>query len=311
MMGRRRRRNRRLVLASRAKTTQTRYLKGVLSFLQWCVREGVRFDTVGCLDELMCDYFHYVLDENLGKTAAKMCYYGMVMLLPEFRLRLPVSLASLKGFESLFPSVSYPPMSWDLACLVAMNLVAAGCFDCAVAVILAFECLFRISEVVNIKVSDIADSRDPRIGYFFDKVAVALPNTKTGKNKWAELTSPDAVTLLRNYVKGRRPSDRLFNFSADTLRKRFKRACRAVGLTAPYVFHSLRHGGATHRYLSGEHLEDILRHGRWVSSKSARLYIQSGRALLLAVNVSPQVLSSARLMSTYCVAYLSSLALSQ
>ena len=88
-------------------------------------------------------------------------------------------------------------------------------------------------------------------------------------------------------------------------------ACQSVGLTAPYVFHSLRHGGATHRYLSGQPLEDILRFGRWASTKSARRYVQSGRALLLAVNVAPNVLASARLVSSYCVSYLSSLALSQ
>lgn len=299
------------MLASRAASTQLVYLKAVRHFLQWCVSGGVRFNSVEDLDELLCDYFHYVLDMGLGKSKARLSYYGVVMLLPEFKTSLPVAKAALRGFESLFPSVSYPPMSWDLTCLVVMNMVASGDFACAVAVLLSFECLFRISEVVNILVSHVADSADPRIGCVFDKMAVALPQTKTGQNMWAELSSDDIMLLLRRFMVGKLPSQHLFPFSADHLRRKFKLACRSVGLTAPYVFHSLRHGGATHRYLSGQPLEDILRFGRWASTKSARRYVQSGRALLLAVNVDPNVLASARLVSSYCVSYLSSLALSQ
>ena len=305
------RRNRRLVIASRAKSTQVVYLKEVYAFLQWCVRGGVRFDSKEVLDELMCDYFHFVLDEGLGKSIAKKCYYGMVMLLPEFKLQLPVAKASLAGFESLFPSVSYPPISWDLTCLVAMNLVAHGDLVYGVAVLLSFECLFRIGEVVNILKVHVADSRDPRIGSFFEKVAIALPRTKTGQNKWAELTSPPMMTLLRNFISGMAASARLFPFSADALRRKFKLACQRVGLTAPYVFHSLRHGGATHRFLRGEPLEEILRLGRWASTSSARRYVQAGRALLLAVNVSTVTLTNARLVSSYCLPYLSDLALTQ
>ena len=123
---RRQRRDRRLVIASRATTTQVVYLKNVHKFLKWCVRNDFIFDSVSCLDELLADYFHYILDMDLGKSVAKKCYYGVVMLLPEFKLRLPVAKACLAGFEALHPSVSYPPMSWDLAGLVAMNLVVSG-----------------------------------------------------------------------------------------------------------------------------------------------------------------------------------------
>lgn len=46
--------------------------------------------------------------------------------------------------------------------------------------------------------------------------------------------------------------------------------------------HSLRHGGATRLHLQGVPLEDIMLRGRWAASKSARTYIQSSRAVLMA-----------------------------
>jgi hypothetical protein len=65
-------------------------------------------------------------------------------------------------------------------------------------------------------------------------------------------------------------------------RKHFKQACRDLGLSPLYVPHSLRHGGATRDHMRGHPMEDILARGRWASTKSARHYVQAGRALLLA-----------------------------
>ena len=36
-------------------------------------------------------------------------------------------------------------------------------------------------------------------------------------------------------------------------------------------------------------IEEVLRHGRWASNKSARHYIQAGRALLLTTSVPDEV----------------------
>jgi hypothetical protein len=44
----------------------------------------------------------------------------------------------------------------------------------------------------------------------------------------------------------------------------------------------LRHGGATRLHLKGVPLEDIMMRGRWASAKSARIYVQASRAVLMA-----------------------------
>ena len=84
--------------------------------------------------------------------------------------------------------------------------------------------------------------------------------------------------------------------STAQFRKHFGQACEALGLARTYVPHSLRHGGATHDQLRGIPLDEILRHGRWASAKSARHYIQAGKALLLNTAVPDHVLELAAVL---------------
>ena len=90
---------------------------------------------------------------------------------------------------------------------------------------------------------------------------------------------------------------RLFPVSADRYRRVFKQTCAALGLPSAYVPHSHRHGGATRWHLLGHSIEDILMRGRWASTKSARRYVQAGRAMLLTTRVPDQVGVIARVLT--------------
>lgn len=77
------------------------------------------------------------------------------------------------------------------------------------------------------------------------------------------------------------PTAQVFPFTAARLRALMQSSAQALGLAAPYVLHSLRHGGATCDYIAGRPVAAIVLRGRWASFKSARTYIQRGQALLL------------------------------
>jgi hypothetical protein len=62
----------------------------------------------------------------------------------------------------------------------------------------------------------------------------------------------------------------------------------SLGLSAKYVVHSLRHGGATKAFLDNMPIAEIKKRGRWRADKSAEHYIQSGPALLLQQSVPEQ-----------------------
>jgi integrase len=163
-------------------------------------------------------------------------------------------------------------------------LARQGELGYAVGVLLAFEGYLRIGELCNLLIADVLMPGDDRTGVQIDDVQLLLRNTKTGPNMWASIKNSLVVTLLKWYLKMRKDAgaNRLFNFNNGQFRRMFKKVCALLKLEGNFVPHSLRHGKATHDFLSGVPLDSILILGRWAASKSARIYLQSGRAQLLA-----------------------------
>jgi integrase len=149
---------------------------------------------------------------------------------------------------------------------------------------------------MHIKSQDVAIPGDARMGADFKGVAIALPKTKTGPNKFVKLLDPAVEKLLIRAVHGLPPNSFVFPSNstarADSFRRCLKDSCRALSVEGlGFVPHSLRHGGATFMYINGHSIDEILLRGRWKNTDSARHYIQAGRALLLATKL-PDLLAS-------------------
>lgn len=158
----------------------------------------------------------------------------------------------------------------------------------ALALLLAFDCYFRVSELLALRPCDVA--------LLSGSLAFRLRATKTGLNQSVIVRRVEVFNLCLSYLL---PSDRssqapLFPFSASAFRSLFQSGLRHFGLNGRgFVLHSLRHGGATSDYAEGRSMEWILERGRWASVRSARRYIQTGRALFIAANIPPPLLSLA------------------
>lgn len=299
MPPRERSRDTRLLRAGYAESTQIKYLSQVSAFVTRCLEEKEHIDNMEELDLALMDYFHYLyFEEGAGKQKAVDCFYGLVMLMPRFRSKecLPGARAALRGYQKLCPSESWPPLTRPLMALIAVELHRMGRKDMALAVLMSFAALLRIGEVVGLKKEDVAARRDARLGVSLPGCGLRLRKTKTGTDLWATIDDDLVCELLRKHVATRPRGSSLFSFSAASLRREFNRATSSLGLVAGYVFHSLRHGRATELSLLGHPLEDILRLGRWTSTKAARKYIQSGRALLLSTTVSPELAARAQVV---------------
>ena len=240
----------RLLLGSKKPGTVKKYLREVRGFLAWAVHWEETAVDAKDLDELLVDYFHELLDKGYGPHKAVCCYYGLVMLAPSIKNRLPIAKQALKGYQCL-SSVAYPPMKRQLVHLVAVDLHQRGRSDMALAVLVGFEALLRIGEVVGLHVADTVDAEDDRLplGVRLEGFSLRLRVTKTGSEQWARIEDPFVSRLLRARIAGmqKRSTAKLFSFSASQLRRAFKQSCKRVGLGDEYVVHSLRHGRATVR----------------------------------------------------------------
>lgn len=242
------------------------------------------------LDEVLCEWYHdlYMTRGGGCRGYAEAALSGIHLMLPQVKGHLHQSKLALKGWRKRVPAVPHPPLTWDLTVCIGVRLACKGQWVTAVGALLAFDCYLRVGELVRLTLSDVADVGDCRMGSGFRGMALRLSKTKTGSNQWVTVRNPDVVFLVRQRLgsmRSRRRNARLFPFAAGTFRKHFKAACADLELSKDYVPHSLRHGGATHDHLRGMTVEDIARHGRWASTKSARHYIQSGRAMLLTTSV--------------------------
>lgn len=288
-----------LLRAKVGDNTEANYRKAVSTFLDWCAQHRVRARTDGDLDYSLCEYIHHVYEENDGKCKSKAqnAISGIQLFAPRFKHKLPMSQQAMAGWRRLHPAHKHPPLSWSHTIALACKLAVWGRWDMALATLLSFSALLRIGELASLRVSDVydADAAENRL----DRAAFSglrLRRAKTGTNQFAELHDSSVMALLRGHLRGRKRGF-IFDFTADTFRRHFKRAAAAIGLDPSVVPHSLRHGGATALYMLGVPLETILVRGRWAATKSARHYVQQGRVLLMA-QPNPTAVKAAKALGT-------------
>jgi integrase len=161
------------------------------------------------------------------------------------------------------------------------------CFS--VATLLAFDCYLRVSEITALKNSDIILSSstanelpDHKDDLPSGQTLIRLAQTKTGNNKLVILNRSALGILLARLKESCGPHERLFPFSKFRYRSAFKQICTDLGLDAfNFRPHSLRHGGASHDYMLGLKVEDIMIKGRWQSLIAVRRYLQSAKSLFI------------------------------
>jgi len=219
------------VEAAFAPATVKKYTEAVIAFINWCKKQHMDPSEVGEFDDCLTDYFHFLYDCGRGKDDARCTLYGIVMLHPTLKDSLPVASLSLRGWERLAPSQAHPPITWELAVLVAVHMARNGLWFHAVGTLLAFDCLLRIGELVGLQREDVADSGDLRMGSDFKGMALRLRKTKTGPNQWVDVKEATVCTLLRGLL---RKFDRkaVFPFTSAEFRDVFKKTCAALGLSA-------------------------------------------------------------------------------
>jgi integrase len=176
-----------------------------------------------------------------------------------------------------------------LAVTVAVQMVRRGQLRFGVGTLLAFDCLLRVGELAALRHEDIAFPGDARLGAEYRVSTVSIRKAKTGRNQSVTIRESCVADLVRDVVKATKPGQPLFPGGAKAFRRAFKETCAELGISDRYVPHSLRHGGATRLSLLGWKVEDILLRGRWESNKSARIYVKSGRAMLMAIQVPKRI----------------------
>jgi len=130
-----------------------------------------------------------------------------------------------------------------------------------------YSCGLRIGEVINLKLTDI----------LYERKLVYIRKSKGKKDRYVKLGEKN-MKVLQEYLEVYKPKDWLFEgqyggrYSAESIRKVFKRALLGEGISKTFKVHDLRHSFATHLLESGTDLrviQVILGHA---SSRTTEIY---------------------------------------
>lgn len=257
-------------------------------FLDFCDRQRIVPVTEKDIDEAMGRFISFLWQKGHSLSVAAAAVFGISHIDPHLRSHLHLSRRMLKGWARREPSVQRPPMTPNLAALVAVSIAEAGHVGSGLATAVACATYMRISEFCGIVSRDVDFDRKTGLA------TIRLARTKTGLNQSVVVRDLGLSCLLRSFLRTAPDSKPLFGVSPAKYRSLFAAACDRLQLgSIGFTPHSLRHGGATFDYSNGTPLEDILHRGRWAVSKSAKTYVQAGRALLIAASVPGSILKLA------------------
>ena len=266
------------------------------SFLDWTAEEGIDFG------EILADAQHCVEEINIVMTRFGRVLHKQGKSYNQYAETLN-SLGTIKpGIRRLLQQ------SWDLgyawarsepsnhhvampaAVLIAMITTAlswgwtlvAGCLA------LGFGGLLRPGEITAALRRDLLLPRDVGFSVNFCLLSVREPKSRYtyARHQSAKVDAADLLTVIDLAFRSLESNQRLWPFSPQTLRNRFKTLLTVLTLpirTTPELrmldLGSLRSGGATYIILMTEDSELCRRRGRWSSMKMMDIYVQETMAL--------------------------------
>lgn len=261
--------------------------------MTWADERGLEPETAEDTDDCLVAWCQELFEDGGSRQMAANALFGLELFRPRLRKQLITARLALVGWAKLEPKNSWPPITWPLVCAIAVTLTRAGQRNAAMAVLLMFCGMLRVGEVCALTLDDVVFGDDQQLGGIMQptEAVLRLRRTKTGRNQAAEVDNPVVVRLLRDFKTARWKAaaggeTTLFQLTTAQLRDLFKRACAALGLqNCGFVCHSCRHGFATLLFARTGNMDLCLVRGRWAATSSARVYIQSGRALLVKTRI--------------------------
>ena len=284
--------------SSVAPGTAKRYKKALTEFLQWTETAYSANEVRTCqqLDDALVAYFQHrhLLNERRGERQHCVNVRAAVLMwMPNASLKLRGSARILGAWDRIQPVQQYPPCPYGLVLRMVKDLLENdNRMDIAVVIWICFHAYLRISECLALTSEDISLPTE------FSPGGIYLKKSKTGLNQSVLIHDKILWFLFEKYLDSI-PNHRkqLFKgISGKTVTDHMTRLSRDYGISDLVRFtpHSLRHGGATHDFLEGKPLSDIIHRGRWRSEKSTARYIQASRALLISVKFPKAVSDSFR-----------------
>ena len=260
------------------KRTVRSYKLALTNFFDYLQDEGIALPkTYHELDNLLAEYIELMYLDDRPVTYAGHLLSALKRFSPRVRHHIPLAKQYFVNWKSSQKVTQAVPMPAIVCMSLASLALSANNAPLAVLLLLSYIALLRTGEIASLRLSHISWDQNSHI------IVVALPNTKTSRTAAESVLVKDPyLPFLLSYVKNQQTNDALWPGSVPAFRKALQALCTHLGVDhyhfTPY---SIRRGGASQAFSTGVSFDSLLQRGRWQSVKTARVYLDSGRAALV------------------------------
>ena len=265
--------------------TRVRYDKALAGFFEYLRSVGQALPKEKRLmDGFACDYLEHLWSNGEGRARAADTLAGLQDTQPQLKGSLPGAWRHLHTWNSNEIPSRAPPMPVEILESMVGYALFKGEPHFALSLLLGFYGLLRTGEILALTRQQVTVSQQGKTAI------LSLGLTKSGKRQGAAESVTihlyDAIRRLGAWIQCSRGPVHLCP-SAAHWRTQFSRTIEALGFSSlefrPY---SLRRGGATFYFRQHGSFDKLLIHGRWQSTKTARIYINEGLAILAELSPS-------------------------
>ena len=270
--------------------TKARYQQGLDRFFEYLASEGLQLPKKrDHMDDVVSDYLEYLWSDGEGRAVANNFMAALQDFDPKLKGALPGSWRLLKTWTTHEVPNRAPPLTESL-----INAMAGWAFfneklSFGLSLLLAFHGLLRTGELLSLQAHHfhILSPVEPAV--------ISLGLTKSGKRQGAAesvtLTDKNVLKILWAWKQSASPHAFLTE-KPHRWRQTFNECLDSLKLQEwsfrPY---SLRRGGATTLFLKTNSLDKVLLAGRWTAVKTAKIYLNSGLAMLADITFPVRSLS--------------------
>ena len=270
--------------------TKARYQESLSHFFDFLKREGLQLPTKReQMDDLVSDYLEFLWSEGEGRASASTFLAGLQDSDPKLKHHLPGSWRLLKTWAIHEVPSRAPPLTEEVLKAMVGWSVQQDCPEFGLSLLVAFYGLLRTGELLSLQAWQIHMTSP------LSPAVINLGLTKSGKRQGAvesiTLTEQKVLQLLWTWKHKVAPATFLTT-KPHKWRTTFGECVAKLKLTQwefrPY---SLRRGGATHLFMKCGSLDRVLLAGRWTAIKTAKIYLNSGLAMLADMQIPKKLLS--------------------
>eukprot|EP00438_Fugacium_kawagutii_P036637 Skav209263 [mRNA] locus=scaffold1552:53537:54241:+ [translate_table: standard] len=196
--------------------------------------------------------------------------------MPEARWRTPRAKQFFTNWQTVHVARQAAPLPPEVAMAFAGLALDTNQPELAAILLVGFLAFLRTGEMVSLSPTKIV------VDVSTGRILLALPSTKTSKAREETVCVTDArvAALLARTLRTSEPL--VWNGTRTSFRSIFQQFCSFFELEdngfTPY---SIRRGGASYAFAQGAAFDELLLRGRWQNNRTARLYLDTGRAALI------------------------------